>query len=161
MADFTYEKKVRIRDKIQKYVTNRDDLLYIKKLLMTYNNDLPITKNKNGYFIDILNLDPKTYVELTKFLDILDKKRAKLEEQMVTISESSKCDDFFVEQGDDTDVCTQKKLKYKNSENLLLKRAKYEEALKIHQAESTLELASRKESNGVFKKKVTNGSNKN
>ena len=134
MTDFSYEKKVKLRDKIQRHVKSRDDLIHIKSLIKTHNPALSVTKNNNGYFIDILDLTTTTYVEIAKFLDKLDKKRNDESENERSISEAQK-------NNDKTDECPetvpQKKLKYKNSENHILNRVKYEKALKQHQTESS------------------------
>lgn len=149
MTEISYERKVKLRDKIQKYVKEKDELLAVKILLKKYNPKLPMTKNNNGYFVDILNLEPATYVELAKFLDKLVKKRLELEEKN-SVSETSKTDDY-VKTDEFVDNITDKKLKYKNSENHILNRVKYEKALKEHQEEDMKGTVSPKAE--VFKKK--------
>ncbi len=157
MTEFSYERKVKLRDKIQKLVKSKEELVQIKTLLKTHNPKLPMTKNKNGYFIDILDLEPITYVEITKFLDKLDKKRSELEEKssLSDTSKNTKTDDYTFEKTDEfVDQITQKKLKYKNSENHILNRVKYEKALKAHQEEDVKEQAAPKSE--IFKKREKN-----
>jgi len=129
MGEFTYEKKVKLRNKIQKKVKSKEYLMHVKTILMNHNPNLNMTKNANGYFIDILNLTQPTYVEITKFLDKLD--GLKVKDDDLTLSEVSR--------NAKTDECvdniTKKKLKFNNAESHILNRVKYEKALKKNQSD--------------------------
>ena len=53
MIEFTYEKKVKLRDKIEKFAKSKEDLIHVKKLLIQHNPDLCITKNNLYHFLYI------------------------------------------------------------------------------------------------------------
>lgn len=154
MTEFSYEKKIKLRDKIQKVVKSKEDLLGIKALLKSCNPELEMSKNKNGYFIDILNLELSTYIELAKYIDKLDKKRIE-EEKQNSLSDNTKSDSH-VESTENVEN-VEKKPKYKNSENHILNRAKYEKALKEYQEEEKEEEQPPTQTKtDVFKKRVNN-----
>jgi DNA gyrase/topoisomerase IV subunit A len=150
MTEFTYEKKVKLRDKIQKSIKNKDELIYIKTLLKTHNPNLCMTKNSNGYFIDMLNLTHITYIEISKFIDKLYKKRS---DEDTEASKNTKTDECVYDKTDDcVDTITQKKLKFKNSESHILNRVKYEKALKKHQSEDQVENEPDPKPSNIFKR---------
>jgi hypothetical protein len=126
IVSFSYEKKVRLRDRIERLVKNKKDIISVIELLTQYNPMIHITKNKNGSLVDISELEDITYVELDKLMDDILCGNKK--------NDNKKCDliDDNMEH-ETTDAITQKRLKYTNSENHILNRVKYEKALKIHQ----------------------------
>jgi Bromodomain extra-terminal - transcription regulation len=163
MSEFTYEKKVKLRDKIEKMVKHKDDLAHVKKLLKTHNPDLCITKNNNGYIIDISNLTQQTYAEISKFINKIERKRKNIStdsEHKIT----NTCSDTpkYARIDDLTDTVTNKKLKYTNSETHLLSRVNYEKNLKEYQREGQHYYHNKKDkdkhknnaSKKIFKKQV-------
>jgi len=80
MQEFTYEQKVKLKERIEKNVIDKKDWLYIIELLKKHNPDIYITKNNNGYFIDIVDLIQTTYYDLQNFINNLSKKNESLRE---------------------------------------------------------------------------------
>jgi hypothetical protein len=107
----------------------KKDLKQIKKIIEENNPDMSMTKNNNGYFSpDFETLSYNTYVQLEKFLENM--KEVKSDENMTAESEY-----YFCGTSDKNNSNLNKRLKYTNSENLILNKMKYENALKEHQNE--------------------------
>lgn len=129
--EYSYESIIKISEKIsnmrdKKY---KKDLKQIKKIIEENNPNMSMTKNNNGYFSpDFETLTFNTYVQLEKYLENM--KETKSEENMTTESEHYFCNTF-----DKNNSNLNKRLKYTNSENLILNKMKYENALKEHQNE--------------------------
>jgi hypothetical protein len=129
--DYPYEKIVKLAQRIgnmreKKY---KNDLKQIKKIIEDSNPDIKerMTKNNNGYFLpDFESYSCDTYIQLTKYLDEMDERTYSNSE-----NDSIKKSLYFSEKTDEHSE--NKKLKYTNSENHILNKRKYEEALKIHQ----------------------------
>jgi hypothetical protein len=129
--EYPYESIIKLSEKIsnmrdKKY---KKDLKSIKKIIEDNNPDISMTKNNNGYFSpDFETLSYETYVELEKYLSEI-KDREKSAENTITDSEHHV---FSASKNNDN---LNKRLKYTNSENLILNKIKYENALKEHQSE--------------------------
>lgn len=129
--NYPYEKILKLAQRIgnmreKKY---KNDLKHIKKIIEDTNPDIKdrMTKNNNGYFLpDFESYNYETYIELTKYLDEIDEKNYSNSE-----SEKNKNNLYVSEKTDEHSE--NKKLKYTNSENHILNKRKYEEALKKHQ----------------------------
>jgi endo-alpha-1,4-polygalactosaminidase (GH114 family) len=140
MSDFSYEKKVRLRNKIEKHTKSQNDILYVKKILKQHNPSICIVKNNNGSFIDILNLKPSTYTELAKYIENMETQNNENDNNK-NINDNNKTEIIqndtqisSCEYGDNkSDNVTLKRLKYTNSENHILNRVKYEKSIKKHQ----------------------------
>lgn len=129
--EFPYDKIVKLAERIgnMKDKKYKNDLKQIKKIIENTNPDIKdkMTKNNNGYFLpDFESYNYKTYVELTRYLDEIDER--------MTESENKQNSIYFSEITDRSDNAN-KKLKYTNSENHILNKRKYDEALKKHQSE--------------------------
>lgn len=74
MTEFSYEKKVKLVERIAQ-IKDKNELINIKTLIKTYNPDICMTKNNNGYFAEFQNLNIITYNEIAKFIDKLDNKK--------------------------------------------------------------------------------------
>lgn len=129
--EYPYENIIKLSEKIsnmrdKKY---KKDLKAIKKIIEQNNPDVSMTKNNNGYFSpDFESLSYDTYTQLEDYLNEI-KEREKNAEN--TIAES----DSYVFSTSKTTDNLNKRLKYTNSENLILNKIKYENALKEHQSE--------------------------
>lgn len=130
--NYTLDKKKKLLDKIKK-LTSRSDFDQIKKIITEHNPNLDSMKNANGMFLSFGSLSNQTYIELSSYLDKMEKKRIK--QMKNEILESS--DIFSTE---DTTMLTQsieqpdknmsKKLRLTNGESHILNRVKYEKELK-------------------------------
>lgn len=129
--EYPYESIIKLSERIsnmrdKKY---KKDLKSIKKIIEENNPDICMTKNNNGYFSpDFETLSYETYVKLEIFLNEI-KDREKSAENTVTDSE------HYVFSASKNNENLNKRLKYTNSENLILNKIKYENALREHQSE--------------------------
>jgi len=147
MTDFTYEKQQKMADRIQK-ISEKANLIHIKTIIKKHNPNLEMTKNSNGYFFDFKNLSKQTYIELNNFLDKIDKK------ELQDNNDANKLSDTLKYSLELSDKNNNKKLKYTNSENHILNRVKYENALKIHQSDyDTNDTKDGTKNENIFKKK--------
>lgn len=119
---FTFEEKKKLADKIQK-LTNLSDYKAVHDIIIKYNPDLPITKNKNGYFMHFQSLEQKTYSSLIKLMQKIDSRKIKEIESEICIQSENLSEDA---QG----KTISKKLRLTNTENHILNRVKYENELK-------------------------------
>lgn len=131
--EFTHEKKIRLRDKIEKMTKNKEDLINIKNILKLHNPELCMTKNSNGYIIDMSNLTLQTYVEINKFINKIENKK---NNDSVTESESESVVNNAKNTRSDENVdnTARGKLKCSNSEAHILNRINYEKDLKKNQS---------------------------
>jgi hypothetical protein len=132
--EYPYEKieKLALRIRNMKDKKFKKDLIYIKNLIILNNPDISMIQNNNGYFApEFEKLSYGTYIELTKYFDKIDNKNSiesESEKNMSDYYNYKKNENMFDKGGE-------KKLKYTNSENIILNKLKYEKALKQHQSE--------------------------
>jgi len=127
MAEYTYEKKLKLSEKINSSLKKKSDMIDILTIITKHNPQLKITKNNNGYFSEFQNLTNITYSEIEKVLDRINKKTKNHQEDNKIINHS-----ITLNNKDDSHG---KKQKYTNVENYILNRVRYEENLKHHQHE--------------------------
>lgn len=144
IENYPFDKKKKLLEKINK-LSSRADFEQVSKIIAENNPELGSMKNANGMFMRFDTMTTKTYLELTSFLDKVDKRKQK---QMVnTIRESS--DVFSQEEDDDKNFTLSgtrdshvtseknisKKLRLTNAESHILNRVKYENELKKNESE--------------------------
>ena len=130
---FTFEQKRKLTERIHNLNvnTNKKELQFIKNYITENNPELFVMKNGNGYFMQFQNLNYKTYEELTKFLDKLDKKKAKeIESEMLENSELLSEEITALTDNISERQHLSKKLRLTNTESHILNRVKYENELK-------------------------------
>jgi len=144
MAEYSHEKKVKLAEYIST-IRDRDNLLYIKKLIVDNNPSINITKNNNGYFTEFQNLTAATYEKLDAYVSKL-KKKQRLDYDIEMSTERNATDssnNAVVEQA----VKTSNRSKYTNAEIQMLNKIKYNDALNKQQG-------GQEETRKIFKKKV-------
>jgi len=139
--EYPYDQIVRISKKIEKMSDkkHKNDLKKIKKIIEDNNPELTFIQNNNGYFApDFENLSYNTYVELTVFLKQLEEENSNKETKSnsisnIILSQETTCEK---EKEKNKNIKKEKRLKYTNSENLILNKMKYNGILKDHQSEN-------------------------
>lgn len=134
--NFSFGKKKKLVERIQK-LTDKNDLMKIKKIIIDNNPDLGFMKNSNGYFMQFQNLSDDTYKKLTEFLDekdIIDNKKEflKIESELAETEELLSANSASISKEPPVkkiEKSTSKKLRLTNAENHLLNRKKYENEL--------------------------------
>jgi hypothetical protein len=129
------DKKKKLVNKISK-LTSQTEYEHVKNIIKKYNSDIPTMKNNNGTYYDFESLTNETYIELTRFLDKIEKN--KIKKMQNEIFDSS--DAFSEEHIENTDNAKSgtyqsnknisKKLRLTNGESHIINRANYEKELK-------------------------------
>jgi hypothetical protein len=123
---YTFEKKKKLLERINK-LTSRIDYNNIKKIILDKNKNLDSLENQNYLFLQFNYLTTETFVELTCYLDKLDKfKLKKLKAETIETSESMSNDDT----NNNSEKNVSKKLRLTNTESHIINRIKYEQELK-------------------------------
>jgi hypothetical protein len=127
---FTSEMKKSLANRIEN-IKNKQDLKFIKKIIIENNPDLEKTKNQNGIWLRFQLLNSETYEKLKKFLDARDKREKikDIESEIVdsaTLSEEIK---FLTETSENKNSNLSKKYRLTNEETNLMNRIKYEKNL--------------------------------
>ena len=123
MNNFTHDKKQKLANKIN-LIKDKKALTIIKDKIISLNQNIHITKNNNGYFLEFINLEEQTYVDLDKYIKQFDNEINN--GCAFSISPSQMCKN---------DKKINKKFKYTNLENHILNRTKYENALMQYMTE--------------------------
>jgi hypothetical protein len=135
---FSIEKKKRLAEKIEK-ITEKKYLLEIRNIIIQNNPTLEITKNNNGLFMKFQSLSDKTYDEIEKLINKINKHRIK-----ISLSEDIPDEKKSSESGDKAIITetlpkrshdVSKKLRLTNTENQILNRRKYEKELMKNEIE--------------------------
>lgn len=130
--EYPYEKIVKLSEKISsmKDKKYKKDLKHIKKIIEDCNSDISMTKNDNGYFSpDFETLNYETYIKLEEYLEEIKMRNNRENSNTDTEKNLS----YLSEKNND--CVLNKRLKYTNSENLILNKIKYVNAIKEHQSE--------------------------
>lgn len=129
---YSNERKKRLVEKINK-LRDPNVLKKIKNLIISNNPDLALIKNSNGYFMQFQNLSMKTYFEIDKYLDRIEKQdrinKQELENHENTDSQST--DNMTMSASNEHNKA--KKLRLTNIETHILNRKRYEKQLKINE----------------------------
>lgn len=133
---FSFEKKKKLVNRIQK-LSNKTDLVQIKKIIVENNPELAFMKNSNGYFMQFQNLSDETYAKLTDFLNEKDAREKKkilkeIESEILSDEANTLIDNI-------SDKNMSKKLRLTNAENHILNRAKYEKELMKNESNSDVD----------------------
>ena len=119
---FTFAKKKKILERIHR-LTDVAELKTIKSIIEKYNSNV-FTKNNNGYHSKFDSYVNETYIDLLNYLNKLEKKKLK---QMKSSEEEYDMSNITI-----TPINTKYEKKYKltNTENLVINRARYDQALR-------------------------------
>lgn len=130
--EYPYEKIVKLSEKISRMRDKKykKDLKHIKKIIEECNSDISMTKNDNGYFSpDFETLNYETYIKLENYLEEIKLRNNQTNSNTDTEKNLSYTSDK------NNDCALNKRLKYTNSENLILNKIKYVNTIKEHQNE--------------------------
>lgn len=125
MEEFPYDKIVKLSKKIEnmKDKKYKNNLKHIKTIIETHNPDLILTKNINGYFAtDFEKLNYSTYVELTKYFELLD---SELTQPSINKIQTNLSDTNSTSNLNSELLYKSKKLKYTNSETHIINKLSF------------------------------------
>lgn len=125
---YTFDKKKKLLEKINK-LKSKSNFEQVKKIIQDKNPELESMKNQNALFLSFNNLSNDTYLELSDYLDRVEKLRLKqMKEEIMETSEAVSDDDTFTNNNSDKNIS--KKLRLTNTESHIINRVKYEKELK-------------------------------
>jgi hypothetical protein len=123
---YTFDKKKKLMERINK-LTSRSSFEQVKKIIVENNQELESMQNQNGLFLQFNNLNNDTYIELTSYLDKLDKANLKrMKDEIMETSEAISDEDTF---NGGSEKNMSKKLRLTNTESHIINRVKYEKEL--------------------------------
>jgi hypothetical protein len=136
---FSFDKKRRLADRIQK-LTDKKDLMQVKKIIVENNPDLPFMKNSNGYFMQFHDLSTESYIKLGEYMDKKDEKKRIKDIESDLIESSELLSEVNEITNDASDNNISKKLRLTNTESHILNRVRYEKELKKNENNSEEEI---------------------
>ncbi len=126
---YSYKYKKKIADRINK-IKNKKDFVKIFEIIQSDKSDKKnqITENNNGLFLLFHNLKDETYVEIEKYLKILNKKRRYYKDSVNSEDIASNTDLYKPYAIDEfpSQKGISPKLKYSNKEKNIIKKKRYE-----------------------------------
>ena len=133
---YTFDKKKKLMERINK-LTSRSNFEQVKKIIVENNQELESMQNQNGLFLQFNNLKNETYIELTSYLDKMEKANLKrMKDEIMETSEAISDEDTF---NGGSEKNMSKKLRLTNTESHIINRVKYEKELEKNNNNTDIE----------------------